>query len=168
MRLDSYSLQKLVDSLPLVSHHIILVTLSEEIPRLTLFLDNGGALDFYLQPPLTCLLFRRNLAPPKHPKPVPALWAELCGLSITAALATEGSRMVKLESANKATFILVAELYGKLPKVVLLFNDAAVAAFPTKAFKANYNIPAAKALSPLPDVPRRIGWLSRLEPGQSR
>ena len=119
MRLDSYSLQKLVDSLPLVSHHIVSITQEEEIPRLTLFLDNGVALDFYLQPPLTCLLFSRNLVPPKHPKPIPALWSELCGLTVTGALTVAGNRIVKLKADDEGNFTLVAELYGKLPKVIL-------------------------------------------------
>jgi len=131
---------------------------AEEIPRLTLFLDNGGALDFYLQPPLTCLLFRRNLAPPKHPKPVSALWSEFCGKQITAAFTVIGSRIVMLKSSDECDFTLVAELYGKLPKVILLSGENAVAAFPAKALKTNYSIPSSKPLSPLPDAPL-ADWL---------
>jgi hypothetical protein len=156
MRLDSYSLQELVATLPLAGNCIICITLAEEVPRLTLYVDSGAALDFYLQPPLTALLFRNNLTPPKHPKPIPAVWSQLCGKIITSALTITGSRVVLLTVDDGYT--LAAELYGKLPKVILFADDDTAAAFPAKSFKANYSIPRQQPLSPLPAT-APAGWL---------
>jgi hypothetical protein len=145
-----------VASLPLAGNRIVCITQAEEVPRLTLFLGSGAAVDFYLQPPLTAFLFRGNLTPPKHPKPIPAIWMELCGKAVTSAQTVIGSRIALL--TVDGGFTLVAELYGKLPRVVLLAGDNSVAAFPAKAFKANYSIPNQSSLSPLPDI-APTNWL---------
>jgi predicted ribosome quality control (RQC) complex YloA/Tae2 family protein len=158
MRLDSYSLQKLVASLPLAGNRIVCITQAEEIPRLTLFLGSGDAIDFYLQPPLTTLLFRSKLTPPKHPKPIPAIWMELRGKVITSVQTVIGSRIVILKLDRDNGYTLVAELYGKLPRVVLLAGDKAVAAFPAKSCKLNYSIPHQPPLSSLPEK-APAGWL---------